>query len=235
MFAKAAVFFFALIALVNAAPIVDYTTNPGVRPIKIALPNGGYKLQPIAGANDATLKREPSLDIKTPKNFVEPDLHILPHYKRGTVDIDALSDQILNGLKSNGLDQYIGDFSARIQRLKDILASNVSHAQVPAEAQNLLLEYRQVLAGLNVNNPVNSKRGERAEARDNVVIDPQVLPQLRNFVGSTVDLLRALDKPDAANNFLSEVQNLRAEAQNGTLNAADLLSAARDVISSALS
>jgi len=58
-----------------------------------------------------------------------------PHLRRETVDLDALGNQIINGL-----DEYIEHFSTRIQRLKDILASDDSHAQIPTDANNLLLE-----------------------------------------------------------------------------------------------
>jgi len=109
-----------------------------------------------------------------------------PHPKRETVDLDALGSKIINGLKSNGLDEYIEHFSTRIQRLKD-LASDVSSTHIAAEANLLLLEYRQVLAGLNVNKPV--------EVRD-VVISSQVLSQLQDFIKNTVNLLRTLGKSD---------------------------------------
>lgn len=239
MFAKVAVFFFALVAFVNAAPIVDYTKNPGVRPIKVALPGGEYKIQPIG---DVTLKRELSLDVDT-NNDIAIDLLnnalsfgldtsvdlTLPdpqsHPKRETVDLDALSSKIINGLKSNGLDNYVEHFSTRIQRLKDLLASDVSSPHIATEADNLLLEYRQVLAGLNVNKPV--------KARD-IVISSQVLSQLQSFVDNTVSLLRTLGKNDAVKTFLSEVNRLKSEAKNGTLDAGDLLNAARDIVLSIL-
>ena len=38
----------------------------------------------------------------------------------------------------------------------------------------------------------------------------------------------------AVNTFLSEVNNLKDEARNGTLDAGDLLNAARDILSSVL-
>ena len=118
----------------------------------------------------------------------DTDIAIAPALrKRQTVDLDTIGNQIINGLKSNGLDEYVEHFSTRIQRLKDLLASNVSPAHIATEANNLLLEYRQVLAGLNVNKPV--------QARD-IVINGQVLAQLQSFVNSTVNLLRALGNPD---------------------------------------
>lgn len=106
--------------------------------------------------------------------------------KRDTIDLNAFGSQILDGLRSHGLNEYIDVFSARIQRLKD-LPSNVPPSQITAEANTLLREYNQVLAGLRVNEPV--------EARD-IVINAQVLAQLQDFISSTANLLRGLGKPD---------------------------------------
>ena len=107
--------------------------------------------------------------------------------KRGTVDLNTLGSQIIDGLKSHGLLEYIDHFSIRIQRLKDLLAGDVSSVQIAAEANNLLLEYHQVLAGLHVNEPV--------AARD-IAIDSRVLLRLQSFVVNAVNLLNALGKSD---------------------------------------
>lgn len=40
--------------------------------------------------------------------------------------------------------------------MKDLLPNDVSRAQVAAETDSLLLEYRQILAGRNVNKPVEA-------------------------------------------------------------------------------
>lgn len=260
MFAKAVAFFFALITFVNAAPIIHYTTNPDVRPIVVALSDG---IRPVAGA---ALKREPYLVTRPAIAITQAAIGTfaqapvvaarefdLPLTKREAVDLDALGSRIINGLKSNGLDEYVEHFSTRIQQLKDILASDASHAKIPAEANNLLLEYRQVLASLNMNKSVKARDvfngsilgggggiyrlppgfrlNKRAGARD---VDAQTISQLQAFVDNTVNLLRALGKSDAVNDFLSEINRLETEAQDGTVDASDLLSAARDVVLSIL-
>jgi len=74
---------------------------------------------------------------------------------------------------------------------------------------------------LDVNEPV--------EARDNV-IDSQTLAQLQSFVNDTVNLLLAVGKPDAVDAFLSQVNNLKTKAQDGTLGVNDLLNAAKSTI-----
>ena len=219
MFAKAAVFFFALAAFINAAPIIDYcmlhlplphlfsltsatAAYPGVRPLHPinSLPDGGKRGLSLDTGNDIG----PELDFNLDAGF---NLVLPPSKRRflgsetlgglrpiagdevnrrDTIDLNTFGSQILNGLKSHGLNEYIDTFSARIQRLKD-LPSDVPLSQVTAEADNLLREYNQVLAGLRMNKPV--------ETRD-IVVDTQVLAQLQNFAFSTVNLLRALGKPD---------------------------------------
>jgi hypothetical protein len=257
MFAKAVFFFFALTTFVNAAPVKDYSAYPGVRPlypIKVVqpLPGSGHELQPIAARDlslDFTNDIGPDLDFDFDVDFnlaLPPNKRSLLESqllddlktsidnlrtiiglkvnKRDVVDLGALGSQILNGLRSHGLNEYIDIFSTRVQRLKD-LPSNVPPSQIAAEADVLLREYNQVLAGLHVNKPV--------EARD-IVVNAQVLAQLQNFISNTVSLLRALGKSDAVNTFLSQVNNLKAEARNGTLDAGDLLNAARDILASVL-
>ena len=106
--------------------------------------------------------------------------------KRDTIDLDSFGSKILGGLKSHGLNEYVGRFSARIQQLKD-LPGDVPPSQITAGANSLLREYNQVLAGLRVNKPV--------VARD-IEVNAQLLAQLQNFVSNTVNLLRALGKSD---------------------------------------
>ena len=107
--------------------------------------------------------------------------------KRGAVDLNTLGSQIIDGLKTHGLLGCVDHFSVRIQRLKDLLAGDVSSVQITAEAKDLLPEYHQVLAGLHVNEPVAARH---------IVIDPRVLLQLQSFVVPTVNLLNALGKSD---------------------------------------
>ena len=113
--------------------------------------------------------------------------------KRDTVDLNALGSQILDGLRSHGLNEYIDVFSTRVQRLKD-LPGDVPPSQITAEANVLLREYNQVLAGLRVNKPV--------EARD-IVLNAEVLAQLQNFISNTVSLLRSLGKSDGEHLYSS--------------------------------
>jgi hypothetical protein len=218
MFAKAVVFFFALVTFVNAAPIIDYTTNPSVRP----LPDAKYEIKPVPGVTSDIGISERGIDFDFDLDVdVDLDLDFEWHLKRETVNLDTLCSSILNGLKSNGLDEYVEHFSTRIQRLKDLLASGVSHAQITAEANNLLLEYKQVLDGLKANKSI--------EARG--VVNPKVLAQLKKFVDNAVKLLRFLGRSaEVINTFLSEIEQLKVEVQNGTLDVGDLLSAARDIL-----
>jgi hypothetical protein len=128
----------------------------------------------------------PGADLVRLDLALDTDIAIAPTLRtREAVDLDTISTQILNGLKSNGLDEYVDHFSTRIQRLKVLLAGDVSPAHIATEANLLLLEYRQVLAGVNVDKPI--------EARD-IVINGQVLAQLQSFVNSTVSMLRILGK-----------------------------------------
>jgi len=193
-----------------------------LRPFEVvqALPGGGHELQPIASRGlslDFTNDIGPDLDLDLD---VDVNLSLPPNKrrlldsqlldglrtidnlgttlglkvnKRDTADLNALGSQILNGLRSHGLDEYIDVFSTRIQRLKD-LPSNVPPSQITAEANVLLREYNQVLAGLRVNKPV--------EARD-IVINAQDLVQLQNFISNTVSLLRTLGKSDGEHLHLS--------------------------------
>jgi len=183
MFAKAAVFFFALIAFVHAAPIVGIKgdLNIGVGPNKMVLPDVTYN-KLVASKRDISLEDlvnelgnfVDSLDLDDthfnaaaplPKRAIRLWGNLIDNFrelskiinKRDTVDLDSLGSQILDGLKSHGLTEYVDHFSTRIQRLKDLLSSDVSRTQITAEARNLLLEYRQVLAGLNVNKPVKAR------------------------------------------------------------------------------
>jgi len=225
MFAKAAVFFFALVTFANAAPFIYNPTNPDVRPInKVALPDAKYEIQPFPGVTSdiGISKRGIDFDLDLDVDLdVDLDWDFELHLKRETVNLDTLCSSILDGLKSNGLDEYVEHFSTKIQRLKDLLASGVSHAQITAEANNLLLEYKQVLAGLKANKSV--------EARG--AVNPKVLAQLKKFVDNAVKLLRFLGRSaEVINTFLSEIEQLKIEVQNGTLDVGDLLSAARDIL-----
>ena len=151
------------------------------------------ELRPIGNValkRESTLETDAGMFVDAPRRPLS-DLDFR-NLKRETVDLNDLGSQIINGLKSNGLDQYIEHFSTRIQRLKDILASDASHAQIPAEANQLLLEYRQILAGLDVNKPVKTR---------GIEINSQALSQLQSFVANTVNLLRALGKPDGKGFF----------------------------------
>lgn len=105
MLAKSAVFFFAFVALVNAAPIVDSNTNLGVGPVDVWNPiefgPGPVQIQPV---QDTPSKRETSLNLDT-----DPvDVHVgpggisvtgtLPHYRRGT-SLNLDTDPVDVGIK----------------------------------------------------------------------------------------------------------------------------------------
>jgi hypothetical protein len=199
MFAKTAVFFFALVAFVDAAPVnVDYTINPGVsplHPIKVALPIGDMT-QPVAlkralpleiGADIGidVLKRDDSAELDFAFNagaeFDENSSMGISGKKRETIDADTFVSRLLDSLESHGLNN------------------------------------------IHVNKPLNARSP-----------DDQTLSQLQAFVDNTVHLLHALRRSDVVDTFLTNVNNLKAEAGGGTLNAGDLMDAVHNLAFSVL-
>jgi len=66
-------------------------------------------------------------------------------------------------------------------------------------------------------------------------ISQNTLSQLQTFIDTSTNLLRAIGKGgDVVNTFLSQVNNLKSEAQNGSLDAGDLLGAANGILQSLL-
>ena len=73
-----------------------------------------------------------------------------------SLDFGNFESRIINGLKQNGLDEYVNHFESRIQWLRDI-STNVPAPHLRDEAGQILQEFRQVLSTVNVNKPVESR------------------------------------------------------------------------------
>ncbi|KAF9777630.1 hypothetical protein BJ322DRAFT_1025645 [Thelephora terrestris] len=104
MFAKSAVFFIALAAFVNAAPVTDYR-------VPIELGPGPVKIQPFP---DTSSKREPSSNLAANLDF-----GIL--FKRASVDVDlGFNDDVgiaLPGVKRQGFDSLATQISSLLNQL----------------------------------------------------------------------------------------------------------------------
>lgn len=124
------------------------------------------------------------------------------------------------------------DFSVDVGAVSQLISGLEELAQnVNTEAQRL----QGLLANLQVaRREVNPSTNKPSIAARDIVVDSRTLGQLQSFVVSTVNLLNALGKSDTVNTFLSEVDNLKAEARNGSLDIGDLLDAARDILRSVL-
>jgi len=71
-------------------------------------------------------------------------------------DLGNFESQIINGLKQNGLDEYVDHFESRIQRLKDI-STDVPAPHLRDGAGQILQEFRQVLSTANTNKPLGAR------------------------------------------------------------------------------
>jgi len=217
MLAKSAVFFFALVAFVNAAPIIDYDTDLSLGPVDVSDP---IELDPsveIRIASDGLSNRETSLDIGADLDF---DFEI---FKRDSVGIDLELNHpgvsvTLPHLKRGG-----GNFDTMGQRLSD--AFDTVNQQLSNELSNLNQGISQGLNSLS-----RDRRDLNVNKARDIVIDNQTLVQLQSFVNDTVNLLRAVGKSDAVHTFLSQINDLKNDVRDGTLDLGDLLSAAQSVL-----
>ena len=184
MFTKVVLFFFALVGCANATRILDYCTPrlPSIISshscsVTAAYP-GVLALRPIMG-------RE--YDLLAAAQAKRDFAHVL--YERDAVNLDTLGSQILDGLKSKGLDEYNDFFSTRIQRLKDLSGdSNVPPSHIAAEANQLLLKYRQILTSHNnLNEPT---RIDDTDGTGNI----SSLQAIQGIITNTINLLNALGK-----------------------------------------
>lgn len=132
----------------------------------------------------------------------------LPHLRRAPGFYDILGEGILGHLGSRDL--YGGG------------SQTMTQAYNPWGYEIQSVQFRR---GLDGDGLVNSR---------DIPVNGQVLAQLQNLVDDAVRLLQATGNSDAVNTLLSKINDLRTEAQNGTLGMNGLLNAVRTIILSAL-
>lgn len=214
MFIKTTVLFFAFFALVNAAPIlIDVDLGLGEGPAN--------PWKPIYGVG--LVQFPPS---STPS--VTP-----PSAKRGTpleIDPDSGLKVHAHGLRESAMVNHVNPFPINLGAGVSInlprdkrevvgLIPNVAHIfddTTPKENGEISFHGRIGVAA-------------SVEARD-IVIDSQTLAQLESFVNAIVNALKATGNTRVVNTFLTQINNLKVEVENGTLDVADLLSAARVIV-----
>jgi hypothetical protein len=144
MFAKSAVFFLALAALVNAAPVADYNPNTSVGPVMsnpiVHDPSGG--VQPF--------KRAPAaVDL----DFGHDGVSItLPHLKRQTDEILSFAEELLNALGSDILQhnkRQTDEAMGFTEELVNALRSFTQHRKRQSDYESFAQELSDALGTQN--------------------------------------------------------------------------------------